>query len=231
MTRLATFVWRSPPPTSVDEALILEEDVARLVVRRPRRVTSAVGSYVGRPSDDDRAALLAAGPGPTTFDLWPSRSEPADLALMAIADRVAETCLLTPRAAVTFTVGVTDTAADGTLGIALLATGAGTEPVVFDIDPTASVVHVLGPSGEITWMPMPRPATGFVTVDAVGVDGVGVAARLEPGIPVATTLQVPIVPGATVIALEVAGWLSEGFPDEPMPARFAVRTADAAIPR
>lgn len=231
MTRLATFNWASPPPTAVDEVLILEEDVARLVVRRPRRVTSTVGSYVGRASDDDRAALLAAGPGRTTFELWPPRTDPATRALMTTADRVAEACLLTPRATVSFVVGITDVAPDGTLGLALLASGAGTDAVVFDVDPTASVVHVLGPEGELTWMPMPRPATGFVTVDAVGVDGMGVAARLEPGIPVATTLRVPIVPDATGISIEVAGWLSDGLPDEPMPTRFAVRTADAAIPR
>jgi hypothetical protein len=229
--RLATFAWSSPPPTSVDEVLILEEDVARLVVRRPRRVTSTVGSYVGRPSDEDRAALLAVGPGPTVFELWPPRTEPASAELMAVADRVAETCLRTPRATVSFTVGVTDLGADGTLDIALFAGGAGTDVVVFDLDPGASVVHLVGPQGELTWLPMPRPATGFVTVDAVGVDGLGVAARLQPGVPVATTLRVPDVPGATGIAIEVAGWLSEGLPDEPMPARFAVRTPDAPIPR
>lgn len=231
MGRLGTFVWTSPPPTAVDEVLILEEDLARLVVRRPRRVTSTVGSYLGNPSKGDRATLLAAGPGPVTFELWPPRTDPAVLTLMAVADRVAQACLDEPRSTVTFAVGVTDVGSDATLGIALMATAVGRDAVVFDIDPDTSVVHLLGSDGALTWAPMPRPATGFVTLDAVGIGGLGAAARLAPGISVATTLRVPLVPGATGVAIEVAGWLSEGLPDEPEPVRFAVRTPEAPVMR
>jgi hypothetical protein len=229
--RLATYLWRSPAPTAVDEVLVVEEGQARLVVRRPRRVTSTIGSFVGRPTDEDRAILVAAGPGPFTFELWPPITDPDALELLAVADRVAETCLATPRATVTFSAGVVDIAPDGTIDIVLLATAVGRDPVVFDLRPDASVVHLSGPDGPITWLPMPQPATGFVTAQAIGVGGLGTPAHLEPGPPVGTTLRVPAVAGATTLAVEVAGTLSEALPDEPMPEPFAVRTPEAAIPR
>ncbi len=231
MTRLGTFRWTSPPPSAVDEVLVLEADVAWLVVRRPRRATSTVGSYVGRPDDEDRAALLAAAPGPVTFELWPPEATLDAAALMAVADRVAEGCLATPRATVGFVAAVTDVGADGSLGIALLATAAGTDPVVFELAPAASVVHLVGPGGEVTWASMPTPPTGFVTAQAVGIGGVGMAASLAPGDPVGTTFRVPDAAGATSIEVEVAGWLGDALPDEPTPEGFALRTSGSPIPR
>lgn len=230
MTRLATFVWRSPPPTAIDEVLVLDEDLARLAVRRPRRPTNTVGAYGAIPDDMDRAALLAAGPGPVTFHVHPAETDPGKRALLAVANRVADQCLTGPRATVTFTTSVTDVAADGTLGIALLAVGAGMDPVVFHVDHAASTVHLSGPEGAITWLPMPRPPTGFINAQAVGVGGMGTPARLPPGVPVGATLRVPGAPGATSVAIEVAGWLSETLPDEPRPEPFAVRTPEAPLP-
>jgi hypothetical protein len=231
VARLATFRWHSPPPTSVDEVLVIEDELAHLVIRRPKRTMSTVGSYLGRPEEADRSVLLAVGGGPVTFELWPPVSDPGPGALMAVADRVAESCLSQPRATVTFAAGVTGVDESGALDLALVATGAGSDPVTFELDPDASIVHLSGPGGEITWVPMPRPPTGLVTVDAMGIGGVGTAARLAPGTPVATTVRVPGVPGATTIAIEVAGWLSDGLPDEPLPERFLVRTPETPIPQ
>ncbi|MET0773226.1 MAG: hypothetical protein ABWZ82_09090 [Candidatus Limnocylindrales bacterium] len=230
MARLATFQWHSPPPTSVDEVLVIEEQLARLVIRRPRRVTSTVGSYVARPLDEDRSLLMAAGPDPVTFEVWPPMTDPGMLALQVVADRVAETCLASPRATVTFSATVTQ-AADGVLSVALLALAEGSDPVEFELSPSDSVVHLSGPQGEITWLAMPRPATGFVTGSAEGLGGLGVRARMRAGEPAGTTFEVPDVTGSTTIAIEVAGTLSEALPDERMPSPFAVRTPEASIPR
>jgi hypothetical protein len=230
MARRATFLWHSPPPTSVDEVLVIEEEFARLVIRRPRRVTSTVGTYAARPLDEDRARLVDAGPAPVTFELWPPHADPGELELRAIADRVAEACLASPRATVTFSANVTGVA-DGTISVALLAVAEGPDPVEFQLSPAESVVHLSGPDGEITWLAMPRPATGFVTASATGVGGLDARARMRQGEPAGTTFEVPDVAGATTIAIEVAGTLSAVLPDEPMPSPFAVRTPEAPIPR
>ena len=101
MARVATFAWRTAPPTSVDEVLAVYDDSAVLVIRRPRQAGATIGSYVARPNAEDRQVLIAAGPGPVTFDLL--RPVPdAMTALMAAADRVATDSLATPRAIVTF---------------------------------------------------------------------------------------------------------------------------------
>ncbi len=230
MARLATFVWTSPPPTSVDELLVIDGDEARLVVRRPRRVSATVGSYVARPTAQDLAVLLAAGPGPVTFHVHPPDTDAALLAIRDVAERVVEACLGSPRATVTFAAAVPQ-AVDGILSAALLAIAEGEDAVAFELRPDASVVHLSSAQGEITWLPMPTPPTGFVTGSAMGVGGLGVRARLEPGDPAGTTFEVPDVAGATNMAIEVTGTLSDALPDEPLPAPFSVRTPEAPIPR
>lgn len=231
MGRVATFIWTSPPPTSVDEVMVIADGMAQLVVRRPRRVSATVGSYVARPGAEDLATIAAAGPGPVTFHVHPSDTDDdALLAIRAVAERVAEACLASPRATVTFSATVTGVTA-GTLSVALIAVAEGPGQVEFELSPEDSVVHLSGPDGEITWQPMPRPATGFVTASAAGVGGLGVRAGMRQGEPAGTTFEVPDVEGSTTIAIEVAGTLSEALPDEPMPSPFAVRTPEAPIPR
>lgn len=230
MARLATFEWRSPPPTSVDEVLVIDDGMAHLVIRRPRRVSATVGSYLSRPSAEDLAALTEAGPGPVTFQVHQPDPDPASSALREVAERVVEACLASPRATVTFA-GVVSAVAGGRLSVALVAGGEGPDPVELELRPETSVVHLSGPQGEITWLPMPRLATGLVNSSAEGVGGVGVRARMRAGEPAATTFEVPDVAGATSLAIEVTGWLSEALPDEPQPTPFAVRTPEAPIPR
>jgi hypothetical protein len=72
--------------------------------------------------------------------------------------------------------------------------------------------------------------TGFVTASAEGVGGLGARARMRAGAPAGTTFEIPVVAGATSIAIEVAGTLSDALPDEPMPSPFGVRTDEAPIP-
>lgn len=230
MGRVATFIWTSPPPTSVDEVMVIADGMAQLVVRRPRRVGATVGSYVARPGAEDLATLAAAGPGPVTFHVHPSDTDDVLLAIRAVAERIAEACLASPRATVTFSTTVTGVAA-GTISVVLIAMAEGPDQVEFELSPAESVVHLSGPQGELTWLAMPRPATGFVTASAEGVGGLGTRARMRAGEPAGTTFEVPDVAGATTIAIEVAGTLSDAMPDEAMPVPFAVRTPEAAIPR
>lgn len=230
MARQATFVWTSPPPTSVDEVLVIDGQEARLVVRRPRRAGATVGSYVTRPSAEDLATLVAAGPGPVTFRVYPPDADTALVAVREVAERIVAACLERPRAAVTFMATVTH-AGEGSLSVGLVAGAEGTVPMSFQIDPGASVVHLSGDQGELTWHAMPTPDTGFVTAAAEGIGGLGVRARLSSGDPAGVAFEVPDVPGATTLAIEVAGTLSDALPDEPQPAPFAVRTAEAPIPR
>jgi hypothetical protein len=230
VARVATVVWTSPPPTSVDELLVIDGDTARLVVRRPRDGGATVGSYDARPSASDRAALVAAGPGPVVFEVHRHLADPASLALRETAERVAAACLEQPRATVTF-LAVVSGVVGGSLSIGLVASASGTHAASFELDPEASIVHLSAADGEIAWVPMPTPATGFVTASAIGVGGVGTRARLDVGAPAGTTLEVPDVPAATSVAIEVVGWLSDALPDEPQPSPFRARTPEAAIPR
>jgi hypothetical protein len=213
----------------VDEVLVIEGGTAQLVVRRPRRVSATVGSYRATPSVEDLDTLVAAGPGPVTFETHRRDGDESTDAIRVVADRVAETCLASPRATVTFSAAITR-GTGGTLSVALIAVAEGTEAVEFQLSPGDSVVHLSGPDGEITWHAMPRPATGFVSASAVGVGGLDARARMRQGEPAGTTFEIAGVEGATTVAIEVAGTLSEALPDEPMPAPFAVRTPEAPIP-
>jgi hypothetical protein len=164
-----------------------------------------------------------------TFKVHRQDADPAT-ALREVAERVVAACLAAPRATVTFACAVS-AITDGRLSVALLAHAGGTDQVEFELRPETSVVHLSAPSGEVTWLPMPRPATGFVTAGAEGVGGLGVRARMHAGEPAGTTFEVPDVAEATSIAIEVGGWLSDGLPDEPEPTPFAVRTGETPIPR
>ncbi len=231
MDRRMTVTWTSPPPTSVDEELVLDATHAWLVVRRPRRPRGSIGTYRTQPAVADRDALLAAGPGPVIIDAHRRAVDPTLAPIVAVAERIALACLEQPRAIVGFAASVTDVGADGTLGVALLAGADGTTQVVIQLRPAECTVHLAGADGPLTWLPMPTPATGFVTGSAEGVDGVLVAARLSPGVPVGTTFRIPDMPGAASLAIEVVGLLSEARPDEVEPRPFGTRTADVPIPR
>ncbi len=230
MTRRATFVWTSPPPTAIDEVLVIDDEEARLVVRRSRRVSATVGSYTARPTAEDLATLVAAGPGPVTFRVGPADPDPALAALREAAERVAAACLGHPRAAATFIATVTQ-AAGGSISVGLVAVAEGPDPVSFQLDPGASRVHLSGGQGELTWQAMPTPPTGFVTATAEGIGGLGTRARLTTGAPAGIAFEVPDVDGATTLAIEVAGTLADALPDEPMPEPFSVRTPEVPIPR
>jgi hypothetical protein len=164
------------------------------------------------------------------FDAWHPPDDPDEQVLREVADRVAGQALRTPRAVVGFETRVTDVAADGSVGVALVATAVGSSSIAFGLDPAASGV-ILAVDGSSRRVAMPRPDTGFVTADATAVGGRGSDALLDRGVTAALTFRVVEAEGASTVALEVAGSLSEAMPDELPSAAFVVRTPEAPIPR
>lgn len=230
MARLATFHWRSRSPTDVDESLVVYDDAVLLVVRRPRRPRGEVGTYVA-DAGDDRATLLAAGPGPVVFDAWHPPTDPGLRALHAAAERVAGTALGSPLAVVAFQATLSGASGANGLDLALVATASGTRAVVVQLDPGASSVRPEVAGDPRDAIDLPRPVAGFVTAEASGMGGLASAARLPPGTPVAVTCRVALPDSATAITVDVAGTLGETLPDEPDDVPFVVRTPSAPVPR
>ena len=106
---------------------------------------------------------------------------------------------------------------------------AGTRAVELELDPEASSI-LLGADGRsVTWSELPDLPAGFVSPAAVELGGVRRRARIEPGAYGAIALDVPPAAGATVVSARIAGWLAEGFPDDPLPRPFSVRTAEMPL--
>jgi hypothetical protein len=231
-SRLSTFAWRTPPPTSVDEGLVvLDDDTAVLVVRTPRHESATIGSYGSALAAADLAALTAAGPGPHVFDLLAAEPDAAGTQLRSVADRVAGDLLASPRAAVTFHAHSPGPDSSGASSFTLLAVAAGTQPVVFELEPAASSVHFFTANGQpMSWQDLPQLPTGFFTPAAEGLGGVRRSATITPAAYGAIAFAAAPPPGAAQVAILVAGWLSDAVPDETTRDRFLVRTALAPIP-
>lgn len=228
MQRVAAFRWGTPPPTSVDEELVLFDDgTARLLVLRPRAGGSAVGAYTCHPVDDDAAALASAGPGPTEFDLLAPPTDPGTKRLMTVADRTVVAARAAPFAVATFHAKPLAAVADGRLAMSLLVVASGTAAVEFELDVPASAAHFSSAGQPVGWHDLPELPTGFVTRDAEGLGGVRRRARINPGAFGAIAFEVTAPIGASTVAVQVAGWLHDGLPDAPEPRRFEVRTAEA----
>ncbi len=230
MDRRATFLWRTPPPTSVDEELAVYDDgTALLAVRGSHTLSPAVGTYLARPVESDLQLLFTAGPDPVTFDLLRPPVDPGSAALMAAADRVAAASLATPRAVATFHTQVREVGADGTLPVWLQVVGSGVQPVEFELDPGLSSVQFRNVGQTIAWVDLPDLPTGFVTPHVEGLGGVRRRAVVKPGAYGSIAFEVALPAGTTAIAVRVAGWLSEALPDDPMPAPFSLEIAEAPI--
>jgi hypothetical protein len=228
VARITTVLWRTPPPTSVDEELAVYDDgSAWLAVRASRDGLPTIGSWSTDTADDDRAVFAAAGEGPLLVDLL----HPADTGpLGAVAERVAAAARDSAIATATFHAGVTGAGA----GVSLLVVAAGSRPVRFDLDPASCSVHVGHDGSTLAWYEVLPFGTGFVTPDAAGLGGVGRVAEVAPGSYGAIALDVPTLAakpdGATEVAIQIAGWLHDALPDHPMPEPFAVRTAAVPFP-
>jgi hypothetical protein len=228
--RLATFRWRTPEPTSVDEELVLfDDDSAWLVVRGSRTLGPAVGTYRSTPNEADRRALIAAGPAPVDFDLLQPARDPAEIALRELADRVGSSARETPEAIATFHAQARGATADGLLALALLVVAAGTRAVQFELDPARSSIHFSQNGRPIGWADLPELPAGFATPDAVALGGVRERAVVEPGAYGALAFEVGATTAAGAVSLRVAGWLSDALPDDPLPWPFSLMTEDAPL--
>ncbi|HET7487329.1 MAG TPA: hypothetical protein VFJ85_05325 [Acidimicrobiales bacterium] len=227
MERVATFLWRTPPPTSVDEELALfDEGTALLVVRHGRQAAPSIGTWRAGPEGDDLATLLAAGPGPVVFDLL---APPADDALLRAADRVAASARDTPLAVAGFFGQALPAAGGPDRPAVLQVLASGTEAVGFELDPGSLQAHYLDGGRTLSWQPLPPPEIGFMTPEAEGLGGLRSPAEVSPGRYGAVRLALAPPPGATSFVIRLGGWLRRALPDHPMPEPFEVRTDPADL--
>jgi len=227
--RVATFNWRTPPPTSVDEQLVLYDDgTARLVVRSPRSQTATIGTYTHKPDKADFAELTEAGAGGVTFDL--RSAIPADRAdLQALASRVADEAREKAEATALFYVRAMGAPADGTLTLAVGVLGGGTRTVEFDLDEGKCSVHFISGGQTNAWQEFSTLETGFVTPDAEGLGGLRRRAEVQPGVYGVVLVKVPVPGQFTGVYAQVGGSLYEALPDEPMGSAYAVRTDEVKV--
>ena len=228
MARVAHYVWRTPPPTSVDEQLVVYDDgTAWLVVRSPRVSSAAIGSYLCRPNDTERELLSSPGAQPVQIDLL-ATEQPFE-ALFPVLDRVCAEAMEHPQAVATFHGHIVDNPASNRPSVALLAVGSGVRAVQFELNPASCSVHFSRGGQPLAWREFPELQAGFVTTSAKGLGGVHRVAIIEPEAFGAISFTADVPEGADHVAVEVRGWLSAALPDEETPEPFAVRTDTTPI--
>ena len=217
MPPAARIRWTSPAPTAVDEELVVAENgVAALVVRTSRRGDPVVGTWRAAVGPADVAAM--AGRDLVVDLLHPPADDAVDVAerIAAAADE--------PVAILAFAANALP---DGR--VVLLAAGNGTTPAQVELDPGSLVVHLEGPDGaELTWQAVEPLITGFASPDAENLGGVRSPTRIGAGQYGGIAVSAPAAPGATHVAIALAGWLRDESAD-PDRRGFRVRTAATAL--
>ena len=218
---MVTLRWRTPPPSSIDERLIVTDDGhARLEVLKPRSLGDTVGIYEGAVEETEIPELTAAGPG-VEFD--GAALDPRLASVAAAADRVVQRLLASPLAVAQFfarSVGAVPPLPE-TLALGVL--GGGSQPSEFELDLAECVVHFSGSGRPISSTPLPELSEGFMTSEAEGLGGVRQRATIRPGI--VGTVCVPLVvpEGANELSVQVVGrWF---LPEERRAEDFEARTA------
>jgi hypothetical protein len=235
VTRLATFQWRTPPPTSVDEVLAVYDDgIARLVVRRPRFRSPSVGTFQCQVSPADLEAVAAAGPGPVIFDMRigpDGRPEFDTPAAGDTAEQLSVDARASPLAVADFYAQAQPPdPASGRLSVVVQVVARGTDPVEFELDPSRSAVHFSHDGQPLAWREWPDIPIGFTTPDAQGLGGLRSPAAVRPGQYGALVFEVPVEADAASMSVQVSGWLVKALADEPMPEPFEIQTAPVDIP-
>ncbi|HEY5627899.1 MAG TPA: hypothetical protein VIR16_00175 [Candidatus Limnocylindrales bacterium] len=225
---LAQFAWRSPPPSSVDERLLLDEAGASLVVCSPARDDGTVGTFRAEVPPDDRATLMTAGPGEHAFDLLGAATGSEEAALRSAAQRVADLAHGQPSAAAQFGAAAILRAAVPPM-VSLTVTGVGTAPAEFHIDPGRITVQFVAGDQPLGWQPAPPPGMGFMTPDADLLGGVGLGATVPPGEFGAIALTVGLPATATRVSIELTGMLHLTVADARQDLPFRVRTPWAPV--
>lgn len=217
MIRTATFRWRTPAPTSIDEELALYDDGrVLLVARRGMADRAAVGTWMTTASADEAAALAGVNLGIDALE--PVASDGPAAVATALASRAREH----PLAVARFYAGAVSA------GVGLAVVGEGDQPVRFELDEGSVGVVFEGPSGVVR-TGVGSPATGFVTEDVLVLGGVGNRAAVPPGEMGSLLLPAQVPSGTTSLSVDLEGWLVGAFPDVTEPQPFSVRTEPAAV--
>lgn len=227
MAVLVTVRWRTPPPSAVDERLVVTDDGrGRLEVIRPRVSPALIGTFAGPVEPAEVAALTASGPE-VELDLTVADSGVAAVGVAAaqVADRLRET----PLAAASFFAHPYGEPPAGRVLLALGVVGRGTHPVEFELVPEECAVHFLAAGASVSWAPLPHLPMGFMTPDADGLGGVRGRAEVAPDILGAISVELALPDGADQVLAQLAGRLH--LPGGTAPADFAARTEPAAIGR
>ena len=225
MATLATVRWRTPPPRSVDERLIIGDDGrAQLVVLRPRTVGDTVGVYEGAVSEDEVRELTAAG-SDVEVD---ATAQDAGLGGAAVAaDRIAQRLLGSPLAVAQFFARPIGAVPPIPQTLALCVLGAGLQPVEFELDLAQCAIHFSSSGTPVSWIPLPDLPMGFLTSDAEALGGVGQRALVEPGVLGTISLPLEIPEGVNELSAQVVGsWF---LPGDESGEDFEARTAAQPI--
>jgi hypothetical protein len=220
MATLVTVRLRTPPPSSIDERLVVTDDGhARLEVLKPRSLGDTVGTYEGAVEEAEVRELTAAGP---EVELDGAVQDPKLAAVAAAVDRVVQRLLASPLAVAQFFARPVGAVPPLPETLALGVLGGGSQPVEFELNLAECVVHFSSSETPVPSTPLPELSTEFLTPDAEGLGGVRRSATIAPGI--VGTVSVPLVvpDGADELSVQVVGrWF---FPDEQRAEDFEART-------
>jgi hypothetical protein len=221
MATVASVRWCTPPPSSINERLIVDDDGhAWLEVLRSRSPGETVGTYEGAVEKAEIRELTAAG---SDVALDVVVHDPRLAAVAVMADRVAQRLLASPLAVAQFfarPVGAVPPL-PATLAIGVL--GVGSQPVEFELDLAECAVRFSSGRAPVSWIPLPELSNGFMTPDAEGLGGVRQHATVPPGVVGAISVPLVVPDDANELSVRViGGWF---FPGESIPEGFEARTA------
>lgn len=220
--------WWSPPPTSVDEELVISGDgTALLVVRTARDGAPVIGTFAGSVDSGQLAVLNGQR---REVDLSHPEIDP----VVATAEVIAAAARDRPVATATFYAAVVPG-----VGVALQAVGGGRGSASFELDPDSVIIHLERDGTEIAWHEAAHLQTGFVSPTPEGLGGVGRPAEIQPGAYGTIALETAGVDGLgqldgdagagpPAVAVEVSGWLRDAV-SVTSTDRFRVRTAAVSL--
>jgi hypothetical protein len=221
MATLVTLRWRTPPPDSVDERLIIGDDGrARLDVLRPRAVGDAVGSYEGAVEEAEVRELTAAG---TDVNLDVVVQDPGLATVAIAADRIVQRLLNSPLAVAQFFARPIGAVPPLPQTLALAVLGRGSQRVEFELDLAQCQIDFSAGGTPVASTPFPDLPTGFMTPDAEGLGGVRQWASVAPDVLGAISMPLMVPDGVDQLSVRVVGsWI---LSEEAIPEEFEAHTA------
>lgn len=217
--------WADPAETVDERLLVSPSGAARLLALSPLADADRVGEFRGTLTADELATLSAVGPA---VHVDPTHVDPGLDRVVVLATEVAERCRAHPWSVAHLVLRPTGPAAAGRQPVALGVVGEGSKPSEFLLDLPRCRARFWSSAGDLVGeAPFPPVTTGFATMDAEGLGGVGQRALVPPGVLGAIALELAVPPGASAAEVVLAGsWFlaaadesSESLP----PDRFTAR--------